>query len=193
MGKALISTMNELHCTAAEQLHFFHFLARWDRAPSTLPSDGWSINLAPLLVSVQEEHFVVGVKFIEITRWAWAGHHTNDGPRDSPQETGDSRRARQDLWSGQGADTTQAKGIFTFFLPRLRCKLVRTFFAIFEIDLGSSNDDDDNEGDGNGDGDWGLARAIVKRVINEFLKGSLGILENFNWNMLLRKSARNCH
>lgn len=71
--------------------------------------------------------------------------------------------------------------------------MVRTFFAIFEIDLGSSNDDDDNEGDGNGDGDWGLARAIVKRVINEFLKGSLGILENFNWNMLLRKSARNCH
>lgn len=66
--------------------------------------------------------------------------------------------------------------------------MVRTFFAIFEIDLGSSNDeDDDNEGDG--DGDWGLARAIVKRVINEFLKGSLGILENFNWNMLLRKSA----
>lgn len=108
MGKALISTMNELHCTAAEQLHFFHFLARWDRAPSTLPSDEWSIKLAPLLVSVQEEHFVVGVKFIEITRWAWAGHHTNGGPRDSPQETGDSRRARQDLWSGQGADTTQA-------------------------------------------------------------------------------------
>lgn len=135
---------------------------------------------------------MVGVKFIEITRWAWAEHHTNDGPRDSPQETGDSRRARQDLWSVRAADTTQAKGIFTFFfLPRLRCKLVRTFFAIFEIDLGSSNDDDDY--DNEGDGDWGLARAIVKRVINEFLKGSLGILENFNWNMLLRKSARNCH
>lgn len=125
MGKALISTMNELHCTAAEQLHFFHFLARWDRAPSTLPSDEWSIKLAPLLVSVQGEHFVVGVKFIEITRWAWAGHHTNDGPRDSPQETGDSRRARQDLWSGQGADTTQAKGIFTFF------------FATSEVQIGS--------------------------------------------------------
>lgn len=109
-------------------------------------------------------------------------------PRDSPQETGDTG---QDLWSGQGRpDTIQAKRDFTsssFFLPRLRCKLVRTFFfAIFEIDLGSSDDDD-------GDGDWGLARAIVKRVINEFLKGSLGILENFNWNMLLRKSVQNCH
>lgn len=34
-----------------------------------------------------------------------------------------------------------------------------------------------------------LSQGIVKRVINEFLKGSLGILENFNWNMLLRKSA----
>lgn len=67
--------------------------------------------------------------------------------------------------------------------------MVRTFFAIFEIDLGSSNDDDDDDNEGDGDGDWGLARAIVKRVINEFLKGSLGILENFNWNMLLRKSA----
>lgn len=81
---------------------------------------------------------------------------------------------------------TGQRDFSSFFLPRLRCKLVRTFFAIFEIDLGSSNDDDD---DNEGDGDWGLARAIVKRVINEFLKGSLGILENFNWNMLLRKSA----
>lgn len=136
---------------------------------------------------------MVGVKFIEITRWAWAGQHT-DQRRTSRQSTGDSR---QETVVGRGRTCGQAelqtphrpKGFFFFFfLPRLRCKLVRTFFAIFEIDLGSSNDDDDdNEGDG--DDDWGLARAIVKRVINEFLKGSLGILENFNWNMLLRKSA----
>lgn len=106
--------MNE-HCMLDEQLHFFNFLASCDRAPSTLPSDGWSIKLAPLLVSVQGEHFVVGVKFIEITRWAWAGQHTSEGPRDSPQETGDSRRTRQDLWSGRAADTTQAKGIFLLF------------------------------------------------------------------------------
>lgn len=56
-----------------------------------------------------------------------------------------------------------------FFLPRLRCKLVRTFFfrqarQYLEIDLGT----------------------VVRRVINEFLRGSG---ENFNWNMLLRKSA----
>lgn len=135
---------------------------------------------------------MVGVKFIEITRWAWAGQHT-DQRRTSRQSTGDRRQSSSDeaglvVRPSCRHHTGQRDFSSFFFLPRLRCKLVRTFFAIFEIDLGSSNDDDDdNEGDG--DGDWGLARAIVKRVINEFLKGSLGILENFNWNMLLRKSA----
>lgn len=100
------------------------------------------------------------------------------------QET-QSLWTRQDLWSGRGTDTAQAKGIFLLFFATSEVQIgSHLFFAIFEIDLGSSDD---------GDGDWGLARAIVKRVINEFLKGSLGILENFNWNMLLRKSVQNCH
>lgn len=122
---------------------------------------------------------MVGVKFIEISRWA--GH--------TDLETVHRRQETPDRTCGQTKAPRHCTGqkgfyFFLFFFPRLRCKLVRTFFfAIFEIDLGSSDDDDDA----------GLARAIVKRVINEFLKGSLGILENFNWNMLLRKSVQNCH
>lgn len=130
---------------------------------------------------------MVGVKFIEISRWA--GH--------TDLETVHRRQETPDRTCGQtkAPDTTQAKRDFTsssFFFATSEVQIGSHlfFFAIFEIDLGSSDDDDDGDVD---DGDWGLARAIVKRVINEFLKGSLGILENFNWNMLLRKSVQNCH